>query len=434
MASEEGERPPGDADNGADGLSEAQLREALRRGVISDAQMDQLIALAREAPEAPKPGKVEISAAEVMYWAGAGAVLFAMGWFLIDRWKSLRPGGVLAMVTLYAAAFTLASSFLSRRGQLRAGSIFALLAVGMAPVAMWAIEALTGIWPPTVTPYSGPLSVDVTATIRWIPIELSAALAGLIALRRVRLPALALTVAIPFALAMIHVTPLVFDPWLESQIWGWMAIVAGAVLLAAGGEVDRRTRDITDFAGFVYLVGLVYLGFGLGVVSSQTRAVPHSLPAVIGLVLALSILTRRGFILLFAGVMFVAYLAFLAADVFATATGFMIVMVAGGGALILTSVLVQKKWPAFAKSFARDAHPRKEFRGARLLYGGIVLASLVVLSFAPARAREWRRKEFESLKRIGRQQAEARRAMRNAGQPAQEVRPTPRETPPRRQP
>ena len=107
---------------------------------------------------------------------------------------------------------------------------------------------------------------------------------------------------------------------------------------------------------------------------------------------------------------------------------------AGGGALILVSVLVQKKWPAFAKTFARDAHPRKQFTGSRLLYGGIVLASLVALSFAPARAREWRRKEFESLKRIGRQQAEARRAMRDAQQPAREIVPTPRETPPRRQP
>ena len=253
------------ARNASRGVSEGALREALRRGVISAEQLDKLLALAN-APSRDAERR-EVSVAQVLYWAGTLAVLFALGYFLEDRWKSLKAGGVLAVATLYATSFVLSASFLTRLGYRLAGSLFALLAVGMAPIAMWALESLFGLWQAQVTPFVGPSTTDLYATIRWLPLELSAALAGLAALRRVRFSVLTLSVSIPFALAVIHVTPLVFDPWLDVYLWGWMALVASAVLLAAGSEIDRRTGDGVDYAVFVYLTGLVYGVIGIAVVA-----------------------------------------------------------------------------------------------------------------------------------------------------------------------
>lgn len=395
--------------------------------------MDQLRALEREEVHEPAPPeRREVSIAHVLYWTGALAVLFALGYFLVDRWKTLKAGGVLAVALLYALSFVLSSAFLTRTGQRLAGSLFALLAVGMAPIAAWSLTSLAGLWLPPVS--AVPFGPDLMGTIRWIPIELSAALAGLIALRRVRFSVLAVSVSLPFVLAMIHSTPILFDPWLDPYLWGWMALVASAALLAAGSEIDRRTRDHTDFAGFVYVTALVYGVIAIVSVGGQTRVVPHSLPLVVGLLFGLSLLTRRSLFLLFAAIVFVGYLGFLAQDVFATATGFMIVMVATGAAVILVTVAVQRRWPALARSFSRDADPRREFPRSRLLYGGILALTLVLLAVAPARAREKRRDEMNMLRERGRMAAANRREARERRREPTPTTPPQGETPVPRRP
>src|SRR5690349_4453185 len=91
---------------------------ATARGIITHAQAEQLAELARElerdlatthsAGTAPAPrteARGGFNVITVAYALGALLVLFALGWFLAERWSKLGPGGVLAVAGLYAVAF-----------------------------------------------------------------------------------------------------------------------------------------------------------------------------------------------------------------------------------------------------------------------------------------------------------------------------------------
>ncbi|MDQ3810849.1 MAG: hypothetical protein M3336_11210, partial [Chloroflexota bacterium] len=138
-----------------------RLREAANQGLISEAQYQAILALdaaARPdttladvpgpehapAPEAPK-GFNWIS---VAYFAGALLILFAFGWFLVDQWEALGPAGVLLVALVYAMVFLFTGWSLRRRGFRLAGGLAVTAAVGMTPLATWAVESLLGIWTP----------------------------------------------------------------------------------------------------------------------------------------------------------------------------------------------------------------------------------------------------------------------------------------------
>src|SRR5262245_35441664 len=121
---------------------------ALERGIIDASQRDRLLSLARElASDAPSVNTPNTDAAleatpsaearggfnaiTVAYSLGAMLVLFALGWFLVDRWRSLGPIGVFAVSALYAIAFAACAVTLLSRGFRIAGGLASMLAVGM---------------------------------------------------------------------------------------------------------------------------------------------------------------------------------------------------------------------------------------------------------------------------------------------------------------
>jgi hypothetical protein len=411
-----------------DGISADRLQLAVVRGVITAEQRDQLLELERassgaveSATETPRG----FNAIYLVYWAGAAAVLFALGWFLVDRWRSLRPGGVLAVSLLYALSFALSSLLLTRLRFRSAAALFALLAVGMAPIVAWSLLSLAGWWPEPMYRRG-----DILVTIRWIPIELSAALAALVALRKVRFSVLALAVAVPVGLAIIHLTPLLFDSDVSDMLWGPMILVAATILFAAGYVVERRTvGESEDYAGFIYVTALGFLVaavIGIVAVFDESRVIRHALPLLVALLVALGIALKRSFFALFAGIFYVWYLGFLADDVFQTATGFMLVVVAGGALLIFAAVLVQRRFPGLLRRGAGTRRP--EVRGARYLFSAAVTVSLLFLVVSIPRSRElYRRNAARSVQRA-RDAAQFRRSERSAPQ-ARAIERERRETP-----
>lgn len=413
--------------NGGDALSVEQLNAAVARGIITPQQREQLLALPAFHEDEARGG---VNVVYIVYYAGAGAVLFALGWFLVDRWKSLHPAGVLAVSLLYALSFALASMLLSRLRFRTAGSLFALLAVGMAPIVAWCLESLAGLWPASTLEHTDPFSADVIASIRWIPIELSAALAALIALRRVRFSLLALAVALPVGLALLHLTPLLLDPELAFALWGWMAVLVSTVLLAIGYEVEQRTgREPQDYAGFVYLTTLGFLIVGVLGVADQSRAIPHSLPVLVAVLVALGIALRPLLFIATAGIFFVSYLGFLAASVFKTAVGFMVVIVAAGATLMLVTVLVQRRYPGLLRDLRDSARSHgASFPGARLVFLGAIAIALALLLTGIPRGRRLYRERTTLHRQAIREAAEGRRA-REAAMRARRREALRRETP-----
>src|SRR6185503_17834533 len=79
------------------------LHESASRGIITAEQRDQMLALSEERVGQPRTtsGEVLVWAREVprgfnaitiAYGVGSLAILFALGWFLADRWNVLGPG------------------------------------------------------------------------------------------------------------------------------------------------------------------------------------------------------------------------------------------------------------------------------------------------------------------------------------------------------
>jgi hypothetical protein len=101
------------------------LDDAVARGLITTAQRTQLLALA-EAGDDHSRGRVGeflawtrevprgFNAISIAYAIGALIVVFALGWFLADRWSVLGPTGVLIVSVVYAALFAAAAHLFTR--------------------------------------------------------------------------------------------------------------------------------------------------------------------------------------------------------------------------------------------------------------------------------------------------------------------------------
>ena len=121
-----------------DALPIARLRDAVARGIISEAQLDAILRLDHD--DATWPGMGSPTAAgssgsnareaprglnwvSFAYYTGALLVLFAFGWFLVAWWETLRAPGVLAVSLAYAALFVAAARYLLRDGFRAVGAL-----------------------------------------------------------------------------------------------------------------------------------------------------------------------------------------------------------------------------------------------------------------------------------------------------------------------
>src|SRR5688500_8122895 len=140
-------------------LSQDQLVDAVRRGIITPAQYDALLAMepADVSPHlGPGAGILDVAAVAemrsakepprgfnwitIIYSLGAITVMFAFGWFLVDRWKTLGPGGILAVTSVYAAVFVATGEYLRRLGFRVAGGLIPGVAVGITPLSVRAAQ------------------------------------------------------------------------------------------------------------------------------------------------------------------------------------------------------------------------------------------------------------------------------------------------------
>jgi hypothetical protein len=393
------------SDRRNDSISIEQLEQGVARGIITAEQMRALQALdAGEIPEGPAEARRGLNSVTVAYGLGGAAVVFAFGWFVVDRWEVLGPAGVLAVSALYALIFSYTSRYLGRLGFHTAASIAALVAVATAPLVAWSLLHLAGWWyePP---PYTGSpyiTHIDVLEQLRWLPLELATALAALVALRRVRFGLLALPVAAVLPLIVNHLVPLVVDYAVASEMMGWGAFVSAVVLIAAGHAVEQHPRDDEDYARWVYLAGLVTLGFSVIAVWSWAGALRHALPALAVALFALSLLLRRPMFAVFGALGFVGYLAYLAFDVFRTTLSFPIVLATFGIGVIVITVWLQRRYPALARRVEHRRSGQRSVPHAGLVFGGAIAVALALAASRIPGAREraantWMRERRSAL-------------------------------------
>ena len=423
-----------------------QLVDAVRRGIITPAQYDALLAM-EPADVSPHLGAgagiAEVAALAEMggakepprgfnwititYYLGAVTVMFAFGWFLVDRWKTLGAGGILAVTAVYAGLFIATGEYLRRLGYRVAGGLLTAAAVGMTPLIVWGLQNVLGVWAgPSPRggpdPFDGPFDgFHVRQTLNWIVIEIATIVAALVAFRRLRFAFLLAPAAISFFFLPHHLVEAALGEGLGRRGEAWIMVATGTTLITIAYAIDRRDRERADYAYWPYLVGVFVAGFGIVELWDRYPPLRHLLPVVALLTVAASLTLRRVIFLAFGGVMLYAYLAWLSFELFRASALFPIVLATLGLGIIVGAVWFQRSYPRMvARVNAGLADPRPWLPAGYLTPVLVIAFSLVMKFLSLPSDRAYARSNAAAMRRF---QEEAAQMEQRERQRAREPRP-----------
>jgi hypothetical protein len=388
---------------------------AVSRGILDGSQRDRLLALADELAISPgarmTTGEDEAAVRErstearrgfnaitIAYSLGAMLVVFALAWFLFERWNTLGATGVLIVGGLYAAAFAVVGVALRRRGFVTAGGVAITLAVIMTPVWSWAVLVLTGEAPDPRAWDNALARYEPFAATRFIIYELATIGVGLATVRRVRFFGIGAPIAAAFVALLMHLGQALGDPRLAWYIGPYYNCTVACATLAVAYAVERRQPAGEDYAFWFYLAGVAMLVVGYVSVWSRIGAWRHALPLVAAAFVVASLYLRRRTLLIAGGLFALGYLGYLAFDVFRRMVALPIALAALGLLVIVATVWMQRRFPALVDRVSgSDVSGRKALpAGPVFVVGPIVIAATVTM-FAAGDARErtaeqdWRR-------------------------------------------
>lgn len=352
------------------------LERGVRQGIISETQRDQLLTLsfslaAPATAETPPTRGAErpagFNAVTVAYGLGAMLVLFACGWFLVDRWAQLGPWGVLGVVAAYALVLVAAARWLlTHRFQL-AADIMTMLAVCLSPLVSWSFLSMAGRWP--IAPRNDPLlQHSPWMAWQWLILDLTLILVALLVLRKRRIVTLTWPLAVALWATWLHLGQILYGEQGTMTFDRWIMLANGFLLLFVAERVERWQRQeaaalvaaggvpapraaLGDFANAFWVSGLLASSVAYMAIWLRADGEPwqHLLPVfALGLV-GLSLYLRRRVALLFGVAGLLGYLAFLAQDVFKDYVSFPILLAGFGILLILATVWTQTRFPALVE-------------------------------------------------------------------------------------
>jgi hypothetical protein len=361
---------------------ESFLGLALSRGLITPEQHLSLTALASETGPPPREMPRGFNWVTVAYALGALLVVFAGGWFLAQRWLALGPGGVLLVVVIYVAIAAVASRWLEQHEFREAAGIAAMVAVSLTPVAVWALESLTGWWPAEAwgRPYYP--EYPPAESSRWLIAELATILAALLVLRRRTWSAVMFPLAVALFALVMHL-PRSFDFTLMPVLERWILMTGALLVCAIADTTDRHVPRRAepghgDVAFPIWVTGLFTLAMAILSMWPFAGALRHGLPVLaLGAVAAALVMGRRTHLVFGVFALFM-YLFYLAGEVFRSTAYFPIVLAVLGGAVLAATVWLQRRFPQLTARLAANRVGRGGLPGSPVLPWLVVLFSLGV--------------------------------------------------------
>jgi hypothetical protein len=391
-----------------------QLEQAVVRGIISQAQLEQLLELEHHPADSDLATQREprgINPISVAYHLGALLVLFAAAWFLLDRWAQLLPAGVTLVAGAYATAFAVAALLFGKRGFRLAEGVAVTLVVLMVPVIAWGAANLAGVWAPyEVRIPIRPPGAAAWDSGRWLIPQLATIVAALVAARLVRYPLVIAPAAFALWSISIPLTELAFGLTLGGFLVARVSLVIGTVMIAIGYAVDQRTTQ-RGWAFWIYLFAMLALFVGMIQVSTQLVLVRHLSPLVA--LAAIAFALRMGQrVFLVGGVLgLIVYLGHLAFDVFSGTAFFPVVLAALGLGIIAGTVWLQRASPRVSALAGGPVTRRVPGHMITMLAPAALALFLLAASIPRERARvqeqlRERERVMEEMERIDRERRE----------------------------
>ena len=337
-----------------------RLDSAVSLGIITAEQAAEIRALTPErAPRLHVPRS--LGAETIGYVLGALTVLVAMGWFLADRWDWLGAGGVLAVAVLYAALLLVVGWRLRSEGYPLAANFATLLSVTMVPVAVVSVNELMGWFAAEIGTACSP-----AGWIFWrcageeIVVEVFTVFALAAVLWRTRFSIAVLPLALLGLRFVFHAVTYVTGVPIGGMMAGWVMLIGTSLATSAAYETSRRQRGDEDFALWLHLVAAIAASGTAAMLIAQVEWFRHLLIPAAFLAFAFSLRMRRFVWSLLGLGWFVAYLGWLAADVFRDTPFFPIILAALGVGVIITTVWMQRNSARLVARFgglATDGRP-----------------------------------------------------------------------------
>lgn len=340
------------------------LSEARDAGVIDADTFDRLArffaARVAAAPSGYQPPRYDF--VHLLWYAGALIVLGAMGLFSTTAFGLWGDKALLTTALVYAAAFTAGGAHLWRRDLRTPGGLLVACAVGMAPLAIFALQSLWGHSP--IDAPGGYRDFYIWIKSSWLPMELGTISAALVALWFFPFPFL--TMIIGFCLWFLSMD---LTPWLmgvEEFSWEQRATVSmyfGLATMALAWLVDLRIWKNGDFAYWLHLGGLLAFWGGLTAQHSGDEFGKAVYCAInVGLVFLSLFLMRRVYAT-FGAIGVTMYLGHLASEVFKDSILFPFALSGIGILLIAFGLFFHKYGPKISGALG-DVLP-EHLRGLR---------------------------------------------------------------------
>ena len=373
------------------------LQRGVDLGIITGSQQTSLLALDSEGGT-DREATRGVNAITIAYGVGALVVLFAFAWLFIERWKTLGDAGLLGVSLVYATLFLLAARVLAREGFPAAHGLAVLFAVAMAPLAMRSFGRLAGIWPADALASCGGVYVPFfPCEAEFVAMELAAAAAALVALRRVAFAPLVIPVAVAGLVIPLHLVRAWTDSGWGNGVSAWAWLLSGSLMLAAAYTVDRR-RKMVDHALWLHVAAAVAGLVAFAGLFDTYRELRHFSGPVALLAFAGAVYLRRIVYLIVGAIVAFAYLAWLAAEVFRVTLAFPLVLAVTGLGIIVAAVWLQRRFPALVARARGPVPGPPHFPGGVAALLAPALLAILMLPEGSARDREIRLSQAARLR------------------------------------
>ncbi|MEE1866382.1 MULTISPECIES: DUF2157 domain-containing protein [Pseudomonas] len=311
------------------------LARAVSAGVLNPGQDQALLDFLKRQPAT----QASFQLAHVAFYFGALLIMGAMGWLLSEAWMRIGDSALLLIALIYIGGFTSAGLLMQRRGQIVPAGVLGAVAVSIVPLAVFAVERLTGFWP-LEDSQSKYHNYYTYVQGGWLLMEAATVVAGLLMLRLIPFP----FIIMPIAVALWFMS-MDLSEWFYGDSFDWdqrltVSLWFGLAVLLAFLLIDGRTRQ--DYAFWGYLAGLLAFWLGLSMMESDSE-LSKALYCLINLgLMALAVLLRRAMFMVFGAMGVAAYLGYLSYDVFAESLLFPVVLTLIGLGVIALGVFYQK--------------------------------------------------------------------------------------------
>jgi hypothetical protein len=328
--------------------SENDLRAAERAGIIGAAELQRLLAFLSQKVVASRAAPAaKFDAAHLLWYAGALIVIGAMGLFSTVAFAQMGGRALTVCAIAYAAVFAVAGDHLWRKNLRVPGGLLIAIAVSMAPLAVYGIQAELGWW----GRFGEPGTVhDFYIWIKgsWIFMEIATVIAGIVALRFYRVPFIVAIISVALWFMSMDLAPWIIDvAGSDFDMRRRVSVWFGLAILTVAWIVDHRSRN-GDFAFWLHLFGLMAFWGGISATAGATelgKAIYCLLN--VGLLFIAVIIMRRAYAV-FGTFGITLYLGHLAGVVFEDSLMFPFALSVIGVAVVAAGLVYHRKQEAIA--------------------------------------------------------------------------------------